>query len=121
MRSRNWQLRTRARGAGDSTLKGTEAHALAGIPILVEPGRQRVADDGGDARWSDERAGARGPVRRRNAEALVGEQHDADLRRVLPHVDRLVPVGIQDGLRPFDRAQWLGRVRSARLPGYVLG
>src|SRR2546421_2679588 len=88
----------RMRGGRRQTTKtaGTEAHDLAGIPKLAYPRRQCVADDGGDARRADERARPRCPVRGRDAEALVGEQHDADVRGLLPEADSLVPVGFQD-------------------------
>ena len=36
-------------------------------------------------------------------------------------LDRVVPVGVQDGLRSSDRAQRLGRLRDQRLPGHVPG
>ena len=68
-------------------------------PSLAERGRQRVADDRGDVRRADEPPGPRGPVRRRDAEALVGQQHDAHVRRVLARAGRLGAVGVQDGLR----------------------
>ena len=42
--------------------------------------------------------------------------HDAHVRGVLRDADRLVSVGVQDGLRPSDRAQWLGPVRHAKVP-----
>ena len=62
-----------------------------------------MADDRSDVRRADEPAGPRGAVRRRHAEALVCEQHDAHVRRVLPGAGGLVPVGLQDGLRHTDR------------------
>ena len=42
-----------------------------------------MADDRGDVRRADEPPRPGGPVRRRHAEALVGEQHDAHVRRFL--------------------------------------
>ena len=41
-----------------------------------------MADDGRDVRRADEPAGPRSALRRRDAEALVGQQHDAHVRRV---------------------------------------
>ena len=66
---------------------------------LAQPRGQRLADDGGDARRPDERARARRALRRRDAEALVDQQHDADLRRVCDRARGLGPLGVQDGLR----------------------
>ena len=68
-------------------------------PALAQPGRQRLADDGRDARRADERPGPRRPVRRRDAEALVDQQHDADVRRVRGRAHRLGAVRLQDGVR----------------------
>src|SRR5947208_1304991 len=44
-----------------------EAYELAGIPILAQPGRQRMAVDGGDVRRPDEPSRARCPIRRGDA------------------------------------------------------
>src|SRR5438067_7546421 len=41
------------------------------VSPLAEPRRQHLADDRGDARGVDERAGPRRPLRRRHAEAVV--------------------------------------------------
>src|SRR6185437_12122730 len=71
---------------------------MAGVPLVAQCRRQRLADDGGDIRRPDERAGSRHPLRRRDAEALVGEQHDAHLRRLRASARRVVPMGVQDGL-----------------------
>ena len=88
------------------------------MAIVAEPWRQRLADDGRDVRRADEPPGTRGALRRRHAEALVGQQHDAHVRRVLPGAGRLVPVGLQDGLRHADRARsWLLRTRCGASPG----
>ena len=67
---------------------------------MAEPGRQRLAAHGGDVRRPDERPRTCRPLRRRDAEALVGEQHDADVRRVRARVDRLGAVGLRHVLRP---------------------
>src|SRR5664280_2686312 len=60
-----------------------EAHVLERIPKLAGGRRQRVADDRGYVRRPDEPSGPGGPVWRCDAEALVGEQHDAHVRGVL--------------------------------------
>ncbi len=89
-------------GSGRSPIhnrRETEAYVLARIPKLAERRRQRVADDGGDFRGADEPPGSGCLVRRGDAEALVGEQHDAHVRGVLTGAGRLVSVGVQDGLR----------------------
>ena len=71
-----------------------------------------MAADRGDARRSDERPGPRRPVRRRHAEALVDQQHDADVRRVRGRARRVGAVGLQDGLRlAVPRAVALGLLR----------
>src|ERR1700756_4630127 len=70
--------------AGDGVRRiktaGTEAHDLGGLPKLAPPRGHGVGDDGGDAGRAHERARTRRPVWRRDAEALVREQHDADVR-----------------------------------------
>ena len=61
-----------------------------------------MAAHGGHARRPDERPGAGRPVRRRDAEALVGEQHDAGVRRLRAHPSDVGALRLQDGLRPPD-------------------
>ena len=91
------------------------------IPKLAERRGQRVADDRGDVRRADEPAGPCGPVRRRDAEALVGQQHDAHVRRVLRDAHRVVPVGVQDGLRHSDRPSGAGIFGTKGFFGTCLG
>ncbi len=59
------------------------------IPNLAEPRRQRLAADRRDARRPDERPRPRRALRRRHAEALVREQHDARVLRLRGRPDRL--------------------------------
>src|SRR6185437_16459352 len=72
---------------------------------LAQRRRHFLADDRRDARRPDERARPGRALRRRDAEALVDQQHDADLRLVRDRADHLGAVGVQDGLRlAFPRA-----------------
>src|ERR1700733_15324890 len=98
-------------GAYRQTTVGTEAHDLAVIPKLAERGGQRMADDRCYVRRADEPAGLGGSVRRCYAEALVGQRDDAHVRGVLRDAHRMVPMGVQDGLRRIDRlfGRWLFR------------
>ena len=88
--SRNWRpalppLRMRRYGCRQIRPKPQETEAMTWLayPPWLNAGRQRVADDRCDARRADEPARPGGPVRRGDAEALVGQQHDAHVRRVL--------------------------------------
>ena len=94
---------------------------------MAEPRRQRVADDRRDARRSHVGARPRGALRRRHAEALVDQQHDADLRRIRRGARRLVPVGASrwasarrstgSPTRASSRTSWVSRdVHSAIRP-----
>ena len=66
---------------------------------LAQLGRYVVADHRRDAGRPDERARPGSAVRRRDAEAVVDQQHDADVRHVLGRARRVGPVGVQDGVR----------------------
>ena len=90
----------RAAGRGPSTTRRKRRHmSWIAYPSWLNRRRQRVADDRRDVRRADEPAGPGGPVRRRDAEALVGQQHDAHVRRLLARARRVGAVGVQDGLR----------------------
>ena len=65
-----------ARVRGPVSTKTKEMHASRSAN-LAQPRRQRLADDRGDAGRPDERARTRRALRRRDAEALVDQQHDA--------------------------------------------
>ncbi len=80
-----------------------------------------MADDRCDACRPDERPRPRRAVWRRDAEALVGEQHDAHLRRLLPDPHRVVPVGLQDGLRDLDRPERGRHIRRPQLHRHDVG
>ena len=67
---------------------GCAGGGVGAVSKLAQPRRQRVAVDRGDVRRSDERPGPRRALRRRDAEALVGEQHDAVVLRVRARADR---------------------------------
>src|SRR5260370_38926028 len=62
-----------------------------------------LADNSRHARRPDERPWSRRPLRRRDAETLVDQQHDVDVRHVLDSAGRLGAVGLQDGLRHTGR------------------
>ena len=97
---------------------------MAGISIVAQPRRQRLADDRGNAGRTDERARTCRALRRRHAEAVVDQQHDADLRRLRRRARRLGALGLQDGLRhTVARAARLGLLRatSSAIPGEILG
>ena len=65
--------------------------------------------------------GSRRALWRCDAEALVGEQHDAHLRRLCARSGCVVSVGLQDGLRHADRERH-GLLRHVLgKPGSVLG
>ncbi len=72
------------------------------LPPMAEPRRQFVAAHRSNARRLDERAGPRRPVRRRDAEALVGEQHDARVHRLRTRARGVGALRIQDGFRQPD-------------------
>ena len=65
-------------------------------------GQHVVAADGGDVRRPDEHPGPDGPLRRRDAETLVGELDDDVVRRLRDRRRPLVSVRLQDGLRRAD-------------------
>src|SRR2546423_1596202 len=65
---------------------------------LAERRRHVLADHGRHARRPDERPRPGRAVRRRDAEALVDQQHDADLRRVLRRARRVGSLGLQPGI-----------------------
>ena len=66
---------------------------------LAKLGRYVMADHRRDAGRPDERARPGSALRRRDAEAVVDQQHDADVRHVLGRARRLGAVGLQDGVR----------------------
>src|ERR1700682_3799367 len=92
------RLLGRRRTAATTWGNGAKYARKAFVLIIAETRRKPGAAHCGDPGRADERAGSCDPVRRRHAEALVGEQHDADLRGVRARAGRMVPVGIQDGL-----------------------
>ena len=92
---------------GASERKAGTRHdgSMACIPLVACAGGQRVADDSRNIRRAHEPPGPGGALRRRDAEALVGEQHDAHLRGLLPGAGRVGAVGLQDGLRHAGRRE----------------
>ena len=72
---------------------------VGALSRFCESWRQCLAAHRGDPGRPDERARSRRAVRRRHAEALVGELDDDGLRRVRPGADRLGSLRVQDGLR----------------------
>ena len=69
------------------------------VSQLVKPGRQRVAAHRGDAGGADERARPRRPLRRRDAEALVGQLDDDVVHRVRPRAHCVGAGRLRDGVR----------------------
>src|SRR6476661_2596410 len=79
---------------------------------MAKPRGHLVADDCGHAGRVDERPGTRRALWRRYAEALVDQQHDADVCGLFRGSDHLGALRLQDGLRltvPWVVAPWLLR------------
>src|ERR1700761_3450691 len=66
---------------------------------MAKPRGHLVADDCGHAGRVDERPGTRRALWRRDAEALVDQQHDAYVRGLFRRSDHLGALRLQDELR----------------------
>ena len=111
----HWALRAGGKLLAIGSPRQERKHRIYG---MVERRRQLMAAHRRDPGRPDEHPGAGRSLRRRDAEALVGELDDDGLCRLRDRAHPLVPVRVQNGLREPDAHL---RGERQRLPGEYVG